>query len=244
MGMHSPRSHRVAVVALFFAVVTVLEVGPAPPVRAWGNGADDPEAYGTHDWILVHALDAVDDQVGWVCRGAALHATDDPDTKEGIDHASGTWWHVWDEWRDTWGGAPEAVDVWFARIQSRLEQDRECSASKALGIMAHLVGDIAQPMHTDGSSDLEDSIHSDYEVDVDRRTGPGNDEYGSDFDGIHSADAYRLSLRVARQAHRSYEALVTSYSQHGYNRRVARITQRQLERAVNALADLVAALEP
>jgi hypothetical protein len=35
---------------------------------------------------------------------------------------------------------------------------------------------------------------------------------------------------------------VETYDEHGYNDRVARITQRQLERAANALADLIAAL--
>jgi hypothetical protein len=60
-----------------------------------------------------------------VCRRAALRATDDPDTKDGIDHASGTWWHVWDEWGETWGGAPEAVRVWFRRTQRRLDAGRE-----------------------------------------------------------------------------------------------------------------------
>ena len=51
----------------------------------------------------------------WVCLRTALSATDDPDVKNGLDHASGTWWHVWDEWGATYGGAPEAVGVWFRR---------------------------------------------------------------------------------------------------------------------------------
>jgi hypothetical protein len=36
--------------------------------------------------------------------------------------------------------------------------------------------------------------------------------------------------------------LVETYDEHGYNGRVARITQRQLQRAANALADLIATL--
>ena len=42
---------------------------------------------------------------------------------------------------------------------------------------------------------------------------------------------------MAKQAHRSYERLVKLYDAHGYNRRVARITERQLNRAANAVAD-------
>ena len=37
-----------------------------------------------------------------------MRATDDPDMLDGIDHASGTWWHVYDQWGVTYGGAPEA----------------------------------------------------------------------------------------------------------------------------------------
>jgi hypothetical protein len=80
------------------AVVATTTMGGAPPAAAWSNGVDGPDTYGTHDWILDHALDALGRRVDWVCRRAAFRATDDPDTRDGIDHASGTWWHVWDEW--------------------------------------------------------------------------------------------------------------------------------------------------
>jgi hypothetical protein len=130
------------------------------------NGVDGPNTYGTHDWILDHALDGLGDRADWVCRRAALRATDDPDTVDGIDHASGTWWHVWNEWGDTWGGAPEAVRVWFDRAQRRLEAGRECSASRALGI--------PRPAATTRSwiTDME-AFHS---VRVERR--PGGDRVG------------------------------------------------------------------
>lgn len=55
----------------------------------------------------------------WACDRAALRATDDPDSKNGLDYASGTCWHVYDERGDTYGGAPEAVEVWFDRVQAR-----------------------------------------------------------------------------------------------------------------------------
>ncbi len=212
------------------------------PALAWSNGVDGPNTYGTHDWILDHALDGLGDRAGWVCRRTALRATDDPDTVDGIDHASGTWWHVWDEWGDTWGGAPEAVRVWFGRVQRRLEAGRECSASRALGIMSHFVADVAQPMHTDGSLDAEDRVHSAYESAVDERSEADDDEYTFEFDGIDQASPRATTLRLARRAHRFYEVLVTTYDDHGYNDRVARITRRQLERSANALADLIASL--
>ena len=101
-------------------------------------------------------------------RRSARPTTRTPE--DGIDHASGTWWHVWDEWGETWGGAPEAVSVWFGRTQRRLDAGRECSASRALGIMSHFVADVAQPMHTDGSLEAEDRVHGPYESAVDSRT--------------------------------------------------------------------------
>ena len=132
----------------------------ASPALAWSNGVDGPDTYGTHDWILDHALDALDARADWVCRRAALRATDDPDTEDGIDHASGTWWHVWDlSGARPWGRRPEATQVWFRRTQRRLDGGRECSASRALGIMSHFVADVAQPMHTDEGLDAEDRVH-------------------------------------------------------------------------------------
>jgi hypothetical protein len=222
--------------------VAALVVGAAPAV-AWSNGVDGPNAYFTHDWILDHALDGLGDRAGWVLPArAALRATDDPDTVDGIDHASGTWWHVWDEWGDTWGGAPEAVRVWFGRVQKRLEAGRECSASRALGIMSHFVADVAQPMHTNGSLDAEDRVHAAYESAVDERSEAGDNEYTFEFDGTDEAAPRATTLRVARRAHRVYEVLVTTYDSYGYNDRVARINQRQLERAANALGDLIASI--
>lgn len=90
-----------------------------------------------------------------------------PDDRAGIDHASGTWWHVNDRWGDEWGGADEAAAVWFQRTKRRLEAGRERSASRALGIFSHFVAAVAQPMHTD-SSEREDRVHGPYEAVVDR----------------------------------------------------------------------------
>jgi hypothetical protein len=81
----------------------------APSALAWSNGVDGPDSFGTHDWILKTAVRVVNnDQVRWVRKRVALRATDDPDTKHGIDHASGTWWHVYDRWGSNYGGADEA----------------------------------------------------------------------------------------------------------------------------------------
>jgi hypothetical protein len=191
---------------------------------------------------LREAIEAAGRSANWVCRQEALRATDDPDTVDGLDHASGTWSHVHDEWGSTWGGAPEAVEVWFGRIRSRLANGKPCSASRALGIMAHLVGDVAQPMHTDGWLDREDSVHASYEQAVDSRCRRWSCIYRMVYDGPQAAQPYGRTLRLARDAHQFYAELVRIYDRHGYSPRVNEITRRQLNRAANALTDLIRAL--
>jgi len=114
-------------------------------------------------------------------------------------------------WGNTWGDAPEAVEVWFDRAQQRLDRGKDCAASRAIGIMAHLLADVAQPMHTDGSLAAEDRVHSDYESAVDSRTEIGDDVYTFTFDGVNRANPYRRAVRVAHQAHRFYSVLVRSW---------------------------------
>jgi hypothetical protein len=214
------------------AVCLVLSPSPA---LAWANGEDGCNSFGTHDVILAAAL-AFSDET-WVMRRVAMRATDDPDCKDDIDHASGTWWHVYDRWGETYGGADEAARVWFNRMQRRLDAGNERGASKALGILAHIVGDVAQPMHTD-SRPREDRVHSNYEDAVDRRVL----DYGFVSRGTEAAKPGPRVRRLARNAHESYFELIRAYDDHGYNATVHRITKRQLNRAANALADLMAAV--
>jgi hypothetical protein len=58
-------------------VIVVTTTAGTLPAAAWSNGVDGQNTYGTHDWILDHALDALGRRADWVCRRAALHATDD-----------------------------------------------------------------------------------------------------------------------------------------------------------------------
>jgi hypothetical protein len=229
------RSRRLAA-ALAISIAFVL-IGQTAAL-GWSNGTRGCNSFGTHDWILKKAIRAAGDEVSWVRVRVALRATDDPDCKDGIDHASGTWWHVYDEWGDEWGGADEATGVWFRRTKRRLEAGRERAASRALGIMSHFVADVAQPMHTD-SSDREDRVHGPYEEAVDRRI----PDYPFRYEGRDAARPALRTRRVARAAHKFYRELVRAYDRHGYNRKVHRITKRQLKRAANAVADLMTSLK-
>lgn len=230
---------RIVVVLL---TTLALSASLAPPAAGWSNGRAGPDSFGTHDWILDRAARASGAGSGWLRLRVALRATDDPDTRDGLDHASSPWWHVWDEWGATYGGAPEAARVWFRRAARRHAAGRDRAASRAVGILAHIVGDVAQPMHTD-QTDREERIHSSYEVAVDGRSEPDDSVFGFSYDGGGgAARPGRRTLALARAAHRYYAELVRAYDRDGYSRRVHRITQRQLNRAANALADLLARL--
>jgi hypothetical protein len=222
------------------AIGLSLSLLASPSAYAWSNGVDGYDSFGTHDWILREAIRALGDDASWVCVGVSLRATDDPDSLDGIDLASGTWWHVWDEWGvATWGGGPEAVAFWFDRVRHRLEQGDRCSASRALGIMAHLAGDMAQPMHTDGTSAHEHSAHPAYEHAVDERCTATSCRYEMHFNGRNIVEPYADALATARDAHPFYLRLINAYWAHGYNHVVDQITRRQLDRAANVMADLL-----
>ena len=74
-------------VAIACAVTLSLMCFPNPAF-AWSNGEDGCNSYGTHDWILDQALQAVGEQAEWVRTRVALRATDDPDCVDGIDQTS------------------------------------------------------------------------------------------------------------------------------------------------------------
>jgi hypothetical protein len=70
-------------------------------VRGWPHGR--PSRYGPP-----HRLSFNTNLASW---SAALRATDNPDTVDGIDHASGTWWHVYDEWGLDLGRSPGGTNA-------------------------------------------------------------------------------------------------------------------------------------
>ena len=110
---------------------------------------------------------------------------------------------MWDEWGSTYGGAPEAVAVWHRRTEQELDRGRRCPASKALGIMAHMLGDVAQPMHAD-QTDAEESIHSSYESAVDSRCIASQCRYRARNDGWDGGGTNARTRSLARQAHDDY----------------------------------------
>lgn len=92
-------------------------------------------------------------------------------------------------------------------------------------------------MHTD-SSPREERVHPLYESAVDRRVM----DYSFHYDGQDTVKPRARTIRLARGAHVYYFDLVRAYDAHSYNDKVDRITRRQLNRAANAIADLLTSL--
>ena len=244
MNITIDRRLRRAVLGAALALFLVLGVVPERQAVAWSNGRSGPNSYGTHDWVLHKAIKKLKRRgksADWVKLDVALRATDDPDTQDGIEFASSPWWHVYDVWGDPYGAAPAAIKHWFRVAAKRLANGRRGKASKALGFLAHMLGDLANPMHTDQKW-KEESIHSAYESQVDSRSRRTSNVYRFIYDGRHDSAPYRKAVRVARRAHRKYDVLVDRFYRNGYTDRVHRITRSQLNRGANAVADVAAGI--
>jgi hypothetical protein len=219
----------------------LLSLAAPPPARAWLNGLPQkPNSFGTHDWVLFKAVKAVRTKARWINLKVALRATDDPDSIRDIPFASDHRWHNWGRYRGTKGRAPKAVRIWYRRSVVHLKQGRGRMASRTLGIMSHLLSDIAQPMHTAESKE-EESEHLKYEGKVDARCegSPAKCLYRFRYDGPDRARPRKRTLHEVQQAAPYYSRLIDEVAEHGYNDVIHRITRRQLNRAANAIADLI-----
>ncbi|HZJ50434.1 MAG TPA: hypothetical protein VFF07_06175 [Actinomycetota bacterium] len=172
----------------------------------------------------------------------AIGVADDPDTQNGIEYASSPWWHVYDVHGQRYGNAPEAIKFWFKKAAKQLAGKHKTKASRSLGKLAHLLGDLANPMHTDSTS-RENRVHSSYERAVDKRSGKGDGIYHFFYDGRHPGKPGSKAKHVAAASHRSYRGLVRTYDRKGYSPFVHKITKRQLNRAANAVADLAGTIK-
>jgi hypothetical protein len=233
-------------IATAIVVGLLVMLASPPPARAWLNGLPQkPNSFGTHDWVLFKAVKAVGAKGRWINLKTALRATDDPDSIRDIPFASDHRWHNWGRYRGTNGRAPKAVRIWYRRTVTNLEQGRQRKASRKLGIMSHLLSDIAQPMHT-AESKKENDQHLRYEGKVDARCegSPSDCIYRFRYDGADRARPFKRTLREVRQARPFYSNLISEVAEHGYNAEIHRITRRQLNRAANAIADLIFSMRP
>lgn len=208
---------------------------------AWANGPDYGNGFGTHDWILAQAERfAASKGDGWVNLRLALPHTDDPDM---VFHDF--YYHVYDHFNgQDYGNAPLKVSSWYAKALKDRKAKKWNAASTDVGILAHYLGDICQPMHTDQTT-LENTVHAPYEDAVDNITVSAssvtNWVHFSGYEATGNVQSFAIGLATA--SHKDYSALVHGFASGGWaNPTVQAITKRSLNRATNALADVIIGL--
>lgn len=222
--------------ALFALLTFACSAAATTPLFAWSNGGDYGNGFGTHDWVLYEANQLAESEgYFWLRTGAALRATDDPDTR-----LHDTYHHVYDVWGTRYGDAPDRVQTLFDRAVRQIRDDRPRAASRTFGLLAHYYADICNPTHTD-SSGREERMHSRHESATDTRTDARNenDSWVDRGEVQVRAGARGPAKRAATWAHQYYWTLVKTYAADGWTSTNAAITRKCLSRAVNDLADLI-----
>lgn len=205
-----------------------------PLTLGWANGPNNGNGFGTHDWILKEARDALG-RPAWFKYEVARRASDDPDTvlRDGKNH-------TFDIWGDARTAGPEKIADLFNRAVVELRAGNQRAAGRTIGLMSHYFADINSPLHTDNLP-AEKRMFKGYESAVETLTDePDEASFTVSFDGKdYIKNVRRFSRKSAILAHADYKALVAEYNLAGFDATVTAITQRNLNRAVNRLADLI-----
>lgn len=200
----------------------------------WANGPKKGNGFGTHDWILKEAWDALG-RPSWFKYEVARRVSDDPDTvlRDGKNH-------TFDIWGDARTGSPKKIADLFNRAVGELQAGNQRAAGRSIGLMSHYLADINSPLHTDNLA-AEKSMFDSYENAVETRTDePDEASFTVSFDGKNYVkNVRRFSRKSAILAHADYKNLVAGYNLAGFDATVTAITRRNLNRAVNRLADLI-----
>jgi len=234
---------------LAISCVLALSLGVASAV-AWCNGPAPlakPKAagygYGTHDWVLQHAIEQAGAEGDWVNVKTALWHTNDPDYYDTNRDL-----HLFRDKGPSRGGPQAVADQYYIAAQA-LRRGDKATASKALGIMAHYYTDSQQPYHTTTDAQKYNTAHNYYERAVDKY----NRHYEEGTFWLTEApakpvtDVRARSIAASKAARRDYtdlrSALQRSPSADVRKNSVVRgVTGRVLSRGVNDLADIIRTL--
>jgi len=208
------------------------------PLAGWSNNGNS-NGFRTHDWIVERAWRVLG-RPKWFKSKIARSASDDPDTQlKDYDN------HNYDIWGARRGHGDKKVKEVFNQAVAAYKTGDYHETSRLIGLMSHYYADLNSPLHTD---DLpgEKRMRRHYERWVDIRMVVNRLIKGSSpwpivtFDGRHFIKKPgRLARRAAKAAHEDYDLLVSEYNGDGFDSTVTAITERNLNRAVNGLADLI-----
>lgn len=225
--------------AIIGAATLLLVVAMAAPAFGWGNGPYS-DGYGTHDWVLDHAIHMSGQDASWVDARTALLASDDVDyraTPTSVAHHLGVGVR----------GGPQAVSDEYYQVVSAYNAGDYAEASRHLGRLSHYYADECQPFHTTVAGFVSNnSRHFPYECDVDDMTTSYSSMSGwlTNRSRKRVNDVRTSAFQAAAYAATKYADVNTSYRVNG--NKVAGIgktdTGLVLNRATNDLADIICAV--
>ena len=118
-------------------------VNLAPVITGTGWGL------GTHDYILEHAIAQAiraGADVSWIDVALAQRSTSDADYLAEARQRFYPWGHHWSGTAGA-GKAPRDIGILYKEILDALNAGDQETASRKLGWVAHLMGDLSMPMH-------------------------------------------------------------------------------------------------
>jgi len=210
------------------AVALIWLAASSSRVEAWAGE--------THVWIATKAVAYLPRD--WRDLGFNLYPSDladgatVPDNRGFWDYNS--WYHWYHPSQDR-GKAPDGVLRWYNYLLGNLTVREWKIAVFNAGVMSHYISDVANPMHTDEKSQETDTVHSNYEGDVNAHLS----QMAITVAQLDSpSDVKQYIINIAWTSNQYYDALVITYASSGWHLQVAQITQTCLNLAVKAVASL------
>ncbi len=236
---------------IFIAMVMAGLMAAASPSSAfaWQNG-QTRDGFGTHDWILYHAMELAGADASWIDRNEALLSTDDPDNWRDDYSSTSPQYRLEQPLHlyypdSTKQGAPQAVTDHYTLMVQALSVDDTVTASRELGYASHYYTDLLVPFHafSYGIGSLEEGIdHRNYESAVGAVT-QSPEAYGEWITGLAPrpmTDVRARSIEAASYSGGKMLGLIAKYGTFAYfDPATDAQTQVLLNRAVNDLADLI-----
>lgn len=207
---------------------------------AWGNGGPNPNDYGTHDWILSHAITNAGSEGTWVSRSIALKASDDPDT-----YKSNSEFHVFRDKTGARGAAEETSRLYYLAVRAYQSGDK-AKASKYVGLLSHYYTDVLVPFHSSYDARSYPVMHYKYEITVSRQSNNYSDNptWAAARAPKPVGDIRQRTVAAAYYSRSKFPTLKSALKSDPTmkNPTVRSTTKALLNRGVNDMADIIRAI--